>query len=53
LLPTLRQGDIVVRDNWSSHNVPGVKAAMESVGAKVLYLPHYSPDLNPIRAVIL
>ena len=51
LLPTLREGDIVVLDNLSSHKVPGVKEAIESVGAKVLYLPPYSPDFNPIEMV--
>ncbi len=51
LVPTLRQGDIVVMDNLSSHKVAGVRAAIESVGASVLYLPPYSPDLNPIEQV--
>jgi len=51
LLPTLREGDIVVMDNLSSHKVAGVKEAIESVGAKVLYLPPYSPDFNPIENV--
>jgi len=51
LLPTLKEGDIVVMDNLSSHKVAGVKKAIESVGAKVLYLPPYSPDLNPIEMV--
>ena len=51
LLPTLREGDIVVMDNLSSHKVAGVKKAIESVGAQVLYLPPYSPDLNPIEMV--
>ena len=50
-MPTLREGDIVVMDNLSSHKVSGVKEAIESVGAKVLYLPPYSPDLNPIEMV--
>jgi len=51
LLPTLREGDIVVLDNLSSHKVPGVKEAIEFVGAKVLSLPAYSPDFNPIEMV--
>jgi len=51
LLPTLREGDIVVLDNLSSHKVAGVKEAIESVGAKVVYLPPYSPDFNPIENV--
>lgn len=51
LLPTLKEGDIVVMDNLSSHKVSGVKEAIESAGAKVLYLPPYSPDFNPIEMV--
>jgi len=51
LVPTLRKGDIVVMDNLSSHKVAGVKEAIESVGAKVIYLPPYSPDFNPIEMV--
>jgi len=51
LLPTLRAGDIVVMDNLSSHKTVGVKKMIESVGAKILYLPPYSPDLNPIEMV--
>ena len=51
LVPTLRKGDMVVMDNLSWHKVAGVKKAMESVGAQVLYLPPYSPDLNPIENV--
>jgi transposase len=51
LLSTLKEGDIVVMDNLSSHKVAGVKEAIESVGAEVLYLPPYSPDLNPIENV--
>ena len=51
LVPTLRKEDIVVMDNLSSHKVAGVKEAIESVGAKVIYLPPYSPDLNPIENV--
>jgi transposase len=51
LLPTLKAGDIVVMDNLSSHKVAGVKEAIASVGATVLYLPPYSPDFNPIENV--
>jgi transposase len=47
--PTLQPGDIVVLDNLSSHKVGGVVEAIESRGATVLYLPPYSPDLNPIE----
>jgi transposase len=49
LLQTLKKGDIVVLDNLSSHKVAGVKEAIESVGARVVYLPPYSPDFNPIE----
>lgn len=49
LAPTLRKGDIVVADNLSSHKVPGVREAIENCGARLLYLPPYSPDLNPIE----
>ena len=51
LVPTLHKGDIVVLDNLSSHKVAGVKETIESVGAKVVYLPPYSPDFNPIENV--
>ena len=51
LVKTLKKGDIVVMDNLSSHKVAGVKEVIESVGARVLYLPPYSPDLNPIEMV--
>lgn len=51
LVPTLRPGDIVVMDNLASHKVAGVREAIEGVGAKVVYLPPYSPDLNPIELV--
>ena len=49
LAPALRPGDIVILDNLSSHKVSGVKKAITSVGATLLYLPPYSPDLNPIE----
>jgi transposase len=49
LVPTLQPGDIVVMDNLSAHKVAGIRAAIESVGARVVYLPPYSPDLNPIE----
>ena len=51
LAPTLRSGDLVVMDNLASHKVAGVRQAVERVGAKVFYLPPYSPDLNPIETV--
>jgi transposase len=49
LVPTLRAGDIVIMDNLASHKKAGVRTAIEAVGANVLYLPPYSPDLNPIE----
>lgn len=49
LVPTLTAGDIVVMDNLPSHKVKGVRPAIETVGATLLYLPPYSPDLNPIE----
>ena len=49
LVPTLSAGDIVVLDNLSSHKVSGVREAVEAAGATLLYLPPYSPDLNPIE----
>jgi transposase len=49
LCPALRPGDVVVMDNLSSHKVQGVREQIEQVGATVLYLPPYSPDLNPIE----
>ena len=49
LCPTLREGDIVICDNLSSHKVSGVRQAIEARGASLLYLPPYSPDLNPIE----
>nr|WP_284312054.1 IS630 family transposase [Labrys miyagiensis] len=49
LAPTLEHGDIVIMDNLGSHKVPGVRQAIEAVGAELLYLPPYSPDLNPIE----
>ena len=49
LCPTLRPGDIVILDNLSSHKVAGVKEAIATAGATLLYLPPYSPDLNPIE----
>ena len=47
--PTLTPGDVVILDNLSSHKVAGVREAIAAVGATVLYLPPYSPDLNPIE----
>ena len=50
-MPTLSPGDIVVMDNLSSHKRPAIRAAIRSVGARLLFLPPYSPDLNPIEQV--
>ena len=47
--PTLAKGDMVIMDNLSTHKVAGVREAIEATGAKLLYLPPYSPDLNPIE----
>ena len=49
LAPTLRPGDIVVMDNLKAHKVKGVRQALAARGARLLYLPPYSPDLNPIE----
>ena len=51
LLPTLRPGDIVVMDNLGSHRSKAVRQLIRSVGAKLFFLPKYSPDLNPIEQV--
>ena len=47
--PTLQIGDIVVMDNLASHKVEGVRERIEAAGARLWYLPPYSPDLNPIE----
>ena len=49
LVPALRPGDVVILDNLSSHKGPKVRALIEAAGARLLYLPPYSPDLNPIE----
>ena len=49
LCPVLRAGDVVICDNLGSHKVNGVREAIEARGASLLYLPPYSPDLNPIE----
>jgi len=51
LVPTLKKDDIVIMDNLPSHKVTGIREAIEKVGAKLIYLPPYSPDLNPIEQV--
>jgi transposase len=49
LCRALKPGDLVVMDNLSSHKIPAVRERIEKVGAQLLYLPPYSPDLNPIE----
>ena len=49
LVPTLRPGDIVVMDNLGSHRSSAVRSALRAAGAKLFFLPKYSPDLNPIE----
>ena len=49
LLPTLRPGDLVVMDNLSPHKSDPTLALITNAGAQVLFLPAYSPDLNPIE----
>ena len=52
LVPQLRPDDIVVMDNLGSHKAPAIRRAIRAAGAKLFYLPAYSPDLNPIEQVI-
>jgi transposase len=49
LAPALSPGDVVVLDNLPAHKVAGIREALAAVGASILYLPPYSPDLNPIE----
>ena len=49
LCPKLEPGDVVVLDNLSAHKVAGISEKVEACGARLLYLPPYSPDLNPIE----
>jgi len=51
LVPTLLPGDIVILDNLGSHKGSGVRKAIRAAGARILFLPPYSPDLNPIEQV--
>lgn len=51
LVPTLRPGDLVVLDNLGSHKGKAVRRAIRAAGAHLLFLPPYSPDLNPIEMV--
>ena len=51
LVPELSPGDVVVLDNLAAHKVAGIREAVRAAGASLLYLPPYSPDLNPIEQV--
>ena len=51
LVPTLKAGQIVIMDNLGSHRGKAVRRAIREAGAKLLFLPKYSPDLNPIEQV--
>ena len=51
LVPTLKPGDVVILDNLGSHKGKAVRAAIRAAGAHLLFLPKYSPDLNPIEQV--
>ena len=48
-MPTLKPGDIVIIDNLGSHKGKAVRRAIRNAGAKLIFLPKYSPDLNPIE----
>ena len=49
LVPELQKGNVVIMDNLPAHKVKGVRDAIESTGARLIYLPPYSPDFNPIE----
>lgn len=49
LAPALVPGDVVILDNLATHKIRGVREAIEAAGARLLYLPPYSPDFNPIQ----
>ena len=49
LVPTLKSGDVVILDNLSSHKRPAAQALIEAAGARLMFLPPYSPDFNPIE----
>ena len=51
LVPTLTPGDVVIMDNLGSHKSQAVRRAIRAAGARLLFLPPYSPDLNPIEQV--
>lgn len=50
-VPTLRPGQVVIMDNLSSHKVAGVREAIEAAGCRLVFLPPYSPDFNPIEQI--
>jgi DDE superfamily endonuclease len=52
LVPTLQPGDVVIMDNLGSHKRQAIRRAIRAAGAKLLFLPAYSPDLNPIEQVL-
>jgi len=49
LCPSLRPGQVVIMDNLAAHKVAGVREQIEATGARLIYLPPYSPDFNPIE----
>ncbi len=49
LVPTLKPGDVVILDNLSSHKRPAARAMIKAAGARMLFLPPFSPDFNPIE----
>ena len=51
LVPTLKPGDVVILDNLGSHKAKAIRRAIRDVGARLVFLPEYSPDLNPIEQV--
>jgi transposase len=52
LVPTLRAGELVILDNLSVHKRPAIRAMIEAAGCRVLFLPSYSPDFNPIELAL-
>jgi transposase len=51
LVPVLRPGDTVILDNLQAHKVSGIRERVEAAGARLLYLPPYSPEFNPIEQI--
>ena len=49
LVPELEPGDIVIMDNLPAHKITGVRTAIQAAGARLMFLPPYSPDMNPIE----